>query len=250
MRQLYHAEGCVKALVFSPTWRNYEAANVLSLLNLMTHSELTWHPSPGDADIARARSRAATYFLERTDNDVLLSIDSDIVFEDQDALTICRQAMEYDIVCGIYVTRSRFNGVTASRLKLDQRVNFGTDQTPVEILWAAGGFTAIHRRVFDRLAQEMDMPVLHPNDKTLRMRPFYLPMVGENENGEAIWLSEDWSVSERARRVGFKSYCNPAVRLVHVGTCGYVLSDLYGKPVEQKPLAITRTREGTQIEHD
>jgi hypothetical protein len=249
VRQLYQ-ESSVKVLVFSPTWRNYEAHNVFSLMNLLTHPEITWHPSPGDADIARARSRAATYFIERSDADVLLSIDSDISFEDNDALSICRQAMTHDIVCGIYVTRSRFNGVTASRLNLDQRVNFGADRTPVEILWAAGGFTAIHRRVFERLADDPEMILLHPNDPTLRMRPFYLPMCGVNEEGEPIYISEDWSVCERARRAGFKVYCNPAVRLEHIGTTRFVLEDLYAKAPERKPMAITRTTDGVLIEHD
>jgi hypothetical protein len=239
----------MKVLLVSPAWRSYEGANVLALMNMLTHPEFTWHPVLNDAAIDRARSRAATYFLEQTDDDVLLSIDSDIDARDEDALTICRQAMEYDVVSGMYVTRSRFEGIPASRLLLDERIEFARDHTPREIRWAAGGFVAIHRRVFERLAQEPDMPVLHPSDPTFRMRPFYLPMVGENEQGEPMYISEDWAVCERARRVGFKVYVNPAIRLAHIGACRYTLDDLYGKAPEVKPMAITRTSAGYQVEH-
>ena len=84
----------MRVLVLAPVWRAREEANVLALSNLFTHPEFEMSPPLfNDADIARARSRGATHFLERSDADVALWIDSDIDFRDEDALTICRQAM-------------------------------------------------------------------------------------------------------------------------------------------------------------
>lgn len=240
----------MEVVVALPTWRAYEAANAASLHNLFTHPEFARYPIVGDAAIERARCRGATRFLEQTTADVLLWIDSDIDFRDEDAVTICRQAMEYSIVTGVYVTRSSRNPILTSRLKRGVRVEFGTDPTPVEILWAAGGFTAVHRRVYERLTQEPDMGVLHPDDPVLRMRPFYVPFGHADEDGKPVYLSEDWSLSERALRVGYPSYCNPAVRLRHWGQYGFTLEDMYATHPEVQPMAATRTADGVLIEHD
>lgn len=240
----------MEVVVATPAWRAFEAPNVSAVMNLLTHPGFSRLPLTGDADIVRVRSRGATRFLEQTTADVLLWVDSDIDFRDEDAVTLCRQACEYGIVAGVYVTRSSRNPILTSRLKRDVRVTFGTDPTPVEILWAAGGFTAVHRRVYERLAELPDMGVLHPDDPVLRMRPFYLEYGAEDEDGKPVWLSEDWAFSETALRAGFPSYCNPAIRLRHWGVYGFSLEDLYTKHPEPAPMAVTRTSVGTLIEHD
>lgn len=242
----------MEALVLAPVWRAREEANVLALHNLYTHREFT--PAPplfNDADIARARSRGATYFLERTNADVAFWVDSDIDFRDEDALAICRQAMDArtSIVAGIYPTRSASQAIPASRLLLDHPYEFGTDPTPQPIKWAAGGFVAVHRRVYERLAKEDPaMGVLHEGDETLRMRPFYAPMALENDDGTPVWGAEDWSFSERARRVGYPAYANLAVDLAHIGTYRYSLRNLFTAPQIARPIRFTRRRDGNLVE--
>lgn len=242
----------MKVLVCSPVWRAREEANVIALHNLYTHAEFTPSaPLFNDADIARARSRGATYFLDRTDADVCLWIDSDIDFRDQDAMTICWQAMDErtSIVAGIYPTRRASQAVPASRLLLDHPYTFGTDQTPQPIQWAAGGFVAVHRRVYARLAAEdPEMRVLHEGDETFRMRPFYASMALTNDDGSAIWGAEDWSFSERARRVGYPSYANCAVELAHIGVYRYGLQNLFSQPAIARPIRFTRQRDGNLVE--
>lgn len=221
-------------------------------MNLLTHPEVTVGPPLfNDADIARARSRGATYFLEKTDSDVLLWCDSDLDFRDRDALMICEQAMDErtSIVAGIYPTRSASQAIPSSRLLLDHPYEFSDDPTPQPILWAAGGFTAVHRRVYERLAKENpEMIVVHPNDDVLRMRPFYLQMIGKNDDGTPVWLSEDWALSERARRVGYPSYVNCAVDLVHCGMYRYSLRNLFTQPQISRPIRYTRRRDGNLVE--
>lgn len=238
--------------VLAPVWRAREEANHLAIINLLTHPEFTLSPPLfNDADIGRARSRGATYFLERTNADVALWIDSDIDFRDEDALTICRQAMtpETSIVAGIYPTRSASAAIPASRLLRDYPYTFSDDPTPQPILWAAGGFVAVHRRVYERLAKEdPEMRLLHAEDETLRMRPFYLPMVGTNDDGTAMYLSEDWALSERAHRVGYPSYANLAVDLVHCGAYRYSLRNLFTQPQIARPIRFTRRADGNLVE--
>lgn len=240
----------MQVVVATPAWRAFEGPNVSSVMDLLTHPNVARLPLTGDADIVRVRSRGATRFLEQTTADVLLWVDSDISFRDTDALLVCRQAMEHSIVAGIYVTRSSRSPILTSRLLRDVRVNFGTDPTPAPILWAAGGFTAVHRRVYERLADDPEMAVLHPDDPALRMRPFYLEFPTDDEDGNPIWLSEDWAFAERARRAGFPSYASPSVRLAHWGVYGFSLEDVYAKHPDPAPLAVTRTAAGTLVEHD
>jgi hypothetical protein len=207
-------------------------------------------PLFNDAAIDRARSRGATYFLEQTTADVALWIDSDIDFHDTDALAICQQAMnpETSIVTGIYPTRSASQAIPASRMLRDHPYTFGADPTPQPIIWAAGGFVAVHRRVYARLAEEPDMGVLHPADRVLRMRPFYLPMAGRDEDENPIYLSEDWAMCERARRVGYPSFANCAVELMHVGTYRYSVSNLFTQPKITRPIRFTRRADGNLAE--
>lgn len=242
----------MKVLVLAPVWRAREEANVLALHNLFTHPEFEMSsPLFNDADISRARSRGATHFLERSDADVALWCDSDIDFRDEDALTICRQAMDErtSIVAGIYPTRSASQAIPASRLLRDRPYEFTNDPTPQPIRWAAGGFVAVHRRVYARLAKEdPEMGVLHASDPVLRMRPFYQPGPGTDEDGNAIWLSEDWAFCERARKVGYPSYANCAVELVHVGAYRYSLRNLFGQPTIARPIRFTRRPDGNLVE--
>ncbi len=244
----------MEVLVCAPVWRAREEANRLALHDLHTDPRFTASPPIfNDADIARARSRGATYFLDRTSADVALWVDSDLDFKDTDAAMICEQAMDErtSIVAGVYPTRRASQAVPASRLLLDHPYVFGDDPTPQPIQWAAGGFTAVHRRVYERLAKEdPEMTMLHANDELYRMRPFYLQMAGTNDDGSAIWLSEDWAFSERARRVGFPSYANCAVELAHIGVYRYGLANLFTQPTITKPIRFTRRRDGNLVERN
>ncbi len=220
-------------------WRSVEIPFMYCRDQLRQHPAVKYEiPGVGDAMVQRARAICATRFLEEpqlADADVLLSIDTDIEFLPQDAIQICEQAMEHSIVAGLYVSRGRGPRCKpTSHWAAGTEVRFGvgkhSDPTPVEILWGAGGFIAIHRRVFERLAQ--DIPVCHPKDASLRHIPFYDPFPVETTSG-IIELSEDYAFCERARRVGFPTYLNPAVRLAHWGVEPHRIEDMF---VPEPPL--------------
>lgn len=219
--------------------RFYEPDFVHCLLALLAHANVTFQPVVGDALIERSRARAATRFLEQSDADVFLTIDTDIVFRAEDALAICDQAMAYDMVAGAYWTRSRSQCIPSSHFRLNEPVEFGSDPAPVPIVWAATGFLATHRRVLERLAQRPDMPVCHASGR-MRHRPFYLPFVAPNDDGEDILLSEDWAFCERARQEGFTVHLNPAVRLLHLGLHPFRGEDAAQAPLPEQPFRVTR----------
>lgn len=204
--------------------------------NLALKIEPTW----GDALIERSRARSATRFLESTDCDVWLSIDSDIHFHPDDALRLCEQALQYDVVGGLYMTRTSHDPIPAVRLEQGRRYDL-SDSTPVPVTYPSTGYLAVHRRVFEHLAK--DLPVCHPTDSVLRHIPFFTPFPKE-EGGELVLLSEDWALVARAREAGFGIYLNPAVRATHFGMLAVSTDDLAVERTGRTAQAITRTGEG------
>lgn len=221
--------------------RVYDVDFAHCLYRLLAYRNLTYLPRTNDALIERSRSWIATYFWERTDCDVLVTLDTDIVFQREDVLTIAQQAVEMQaIVGGVYVTRNRERCIPTSFFPADQPIEFSGDPTPQPVRWVASGFKATPRAVFTRLATWPDLPVCHPHEPTLRLIPFYLPLIVNDEAGQPIFLSEDWAIDERARRAGFGVYVNPAVRLLHLGQHGFRLEDMAQPPLPTMPVVITR----------
>ncbi len=229
-------------------YRYPQAEFVMSTIQLVDHCKRVGQPlyyraMRGDALIERTRARAATHFLKDTNYDVLLQVDDDIGFSPDDAVQVAEQAVEYGIVCGVYLTRHRTAGVPTSYLEPGQSVRFFSgDPTPVEIRWGGGGFMAVHRRVFERLAE--DQPLCHEGEE-LEHYPFYqTAVVPDPVSGKPILLSEDWAFCERARRAGFGVWANPNVRLTHFGGSAFTLEDLLSPPVERQTLDIERQVNG------
>jgi hypothetical protein len=206
--------------------RYLEPDHLQSLIRMLRYPVM-FAPTWNDALLCRARSKTATHFLTETDYDVHVSIDSDIVFDPASVLQIAQQAHDTGgIVAGLYVTRA--GGALCrptSIFETDVPIEFGTDPTPVPVKWAATGFMATPRIVFETLAR--DMPLCHPNE-FWKFFPLYMPLIVDGENGPE-YLSEDFSLCERARRAGFQVYLNPAVRLLHLGQYPFSISDL-GQP--------------------
>lgn len=200
-----------------------------------------FQPHWNDALICRARSTTATAFLLDTDFDVHVSIDGDIEFEPWQVAQIARQAVDHDIVTGLYMTRSRDISRPTSVFEPGTTLKFGADPTPVPIRWAAAGFTATHRRVFERLAQ--DLPLCHA-DKPWRFYPFYQPYWVPGIASDWIYLSEDYALSHRARDAGFVPHVAPNIRIYHLGLYGHRLEDGLQKPLDEQPITVTYQEDG------
>ncbi len=211
-----------------------------SLVPLLRTPGVSYGPQVGDALVERARGISATYFLNHTDADVHLSIDSDIVgFSVDDVLKMCELAEEYSIVGATYIGRSRSRPHAYTVQEIGQPVDYAFDHRPVPVKWAATGMLAVHRRVFEKLSK--DLTLLHPR-QDWAFHNFYGTFEYEDaEIGEPILLSEDYAFCQRAKQAGFITYIDPAVRIGHEGTYIYRLEDMGQKPLEPQPLRLTRT---------
>ncbi len=239
-------------LAYMPILYRYPTAeHLMSTVMLLDHCRQVGQPVyyralRGDALIERTRARAATAFLRQTQYDVLLQVDDDIAFTAEDALQVAEQAMEHDVVCGLYLTRSKTGGVPTSYLDPGAKYRlFNGDPTPQPVRWGGGGFMAVHRRVYEHLAQ--DLPLCHQGED-LEHYPFYQTMVVPDPiSDRPILLSEDWALCERARRAGFGVSINPNVRLTHFGATAYTLEDLLSPEARRLELEIERATDGTLI---
>lgn len=200
-----------------------------------------FRPHWNDALVCRARSVTATAFLLDSDADVHVSIDGDILFEPWQVAQIARQAVEYGQVAGLYITRSREDARPTSIFEQGQTITFGDDPTPQPVRWLASGFTATHRRVFERLAQ--DLPLCH-DDMPWRFYPFYQPFWAQSPRGNTIYLSEDYALSERARLAGFTPHIAPNIRIYHLGLHAHSLEDAVQKPLSEREIAVTYEPDG------
>lgn len=199
-----------------------------------------YFPQTGDALVERARGINASYFLRHTEADVYLSIDSDIVDFDPTRLDqLVEQAVTHDIVAGIYICKSVARTFPSSTFLDNSKIEFNEDSTPVEIQWAATGCLAIHRRVFEKLAE--GLPLLHERDGARAFYPFFQTMIYEDAEAGKILLSEDYAFCQRAKEAGFKIYANPAVRMGHMGPYIYRLEDMATSQLKPQPISITRS---------
>lgn len=225
--------GCVR--------REVDVAHMRSLMRLMARPDAQWMYAPqiGDSLLERARSINATHFLLHTDADVYLSLDSDVAdFTPEDMLKMCELAETHDIVSGSYVGRGIDKPAIMSAYPVGVSVTHSLQHEPVEIVYAATGCLAVHRRVFE--AMKEGLRLLHPS-QPFAFYNFFGTFENDDVAGEPILLSEDYAFCERARAHGFKTYVDPAVRVAHIGTYQYRLEDLLSKRLPAMPLVYTRS---------
>ncbi len=179
----------------------------------------------GDALLTRSRSILAYNWWIDTGDDVFLMIDDDIDFSKQDAdraIAYCRDG--YDIVCGGYPVRDASHLALRWLPSTTGQIHFGPPgidedgiqhtQEPIEIMYAATGFMAVHRRVLDGMAKSL--PLVNSG------APWYVPFFQElfryDEQIDGILeLSEDWGFCALARDAGFKVWVDPQAILSHEG---------------------------------
>ena len=168
----------------------------------------------GDALISRGRSQACSKFLLETDTPYMLFIDDDIVFNPQDIQKIYNHLCNgYDVIGGIYPVKgaSQLSSYGwGGHLQIDGKV--------AEIEYLATGFMGISRRILTKLKDELNLPILNPNDWS-KCYPFF--ECGRwtkrtQENSDPIYISEDWEFCEKVRQVGGKIYADTAVQVGHM----------------------------------
>lgn len=197
----------------------------------------------GDALVSRSQSIAASMFL-RSDADVMWTCGSDTLFDAEDVISLCEKAMTHDIIGAVVMKRSD-NPSIACPLPPGEWITMDSDSAPVETSFMGTGFSATHRRVFEKLVN--DMPLCH-QDHTEPWWPFYQPMVVEDEKAGYLYLSEDWALAHRAKDAGFRCWIDPSIRVGHLSTTVLTMEDIL-RPAKQDPMPMRlREREDGRIE--
>lgn len=227
--------------VATVTWRAVEVEHFQSVIALLARGQIVYQIKSGDALIERGRAIVATSFLLNYPQcDVMIQLDSDVMFKPEDVHLLAQQCRETKgVVCGLYTTRSRTQPFPAAFLEQDIPVDTSKPE-PVPIRWPATGFMAVHRSVLEKLAA--DLPLCHPGEN-IQHYPFFNVEIDKDDRGTWINLSEDYSFGKRVRDAGFSIYCSPSIRLRHIGTYAYRLEDMADMPRPDEPRLVL-TREG------
>lgn len=199
-----------------------------------------WNVMYGDGK-ARSRSIGCSRFLTATEANYLVFLDSDILFTPENLRRIFEDLRSgYDLIAGLFAVRGGtqpssygYNAV----YKLDGKIH--------EFEYLSSGFMGISRKLLERMRDEIPLPLLHPRD--LKFWPFFEEKQYPERENEGIFLSEDYSFCEEARKIGVKSYIDTSIQLGHLGEYVYTLHDVIKSQEEKKKLR-DEEREGKQKE--
>lgn len=236
-----------RATVILCAWRNLLAETAECMLQLRDQG-WGYVIKRGDALISRSRSIAVSNWYQHSDDDVFLMIDDDVVFESSGAQKVVDLARKTrSVACAAYPVKDGTH--LACRRFPGQEITFGQDSEPVEIIYPATGFMAVHRDVIAAMiaAQGPDGEPHFPKctiGGLSPMWPLFDTFALRHDTGEWEYLSEDYAFGEVARRLGFKVWLEPSVTLFHMGFHPYHVHEMQGAvplvtPVEEEPVVTT-----------
>jgi hypothetical protein len=176
--------------------------------------------------ITRARNNLAATFI-KSDMDLLMFLDADIVFEPLDVLRLILADREF---CGGVYPRKTINwtGVaeavkagkehpedwSCSYLFKSADGNASTDDDGMmEVTHAATGFLLLRRSVFEKLAPHTAVYEDVIEGEKVTSHDFFRVGVGPNGRytSEDYWFCNEW------RAIGGRIFVNPYLRLGHIG---------------------------------
>lgn len=208
------------------SYRDVTTQTMQSIMHTVQRPEAGWRVQikNGDADIGRSRAIIVTKWFHETNDDVFLMIDSDLSWSPSDAdhvVELCRAG--FDIVCGAYPVH---NGQHLSLRCLpgQDSVQFGPNEPPMEVLYAATGFMAVHRRVIEKLVTTV--PLCHSYESWAFYPLFQQPVMPDEHVGGHSRLSEDWGFCQLARDNGFRVWMDPTVKLGHQSTFAVTVNNM------------------------
>ena len=166
-----------------------------------------------DALIGRSRSRVATEFMFEDYGDVLLFVDTDIVFTPDDVSTLldatCWHNMATRIVAGGYIMKDGKNFANRGwePMKPDGKIH--------DVEYVSTGFLAIPRWALEQIQKKLDLPLLHPGWGDKECYPFFES--GRDRTGRHdFYMSEDWDFCDKAREAGLRVYWHTGVLVGHL----------------------------------
>jgi hypothetical protein len=187
-----------------------------------TWPNLTIRFKGGDANIDRARSKVASWFLqepEETAGDVLLMLDHDNAGRPGDLARIAKRALEHNAVVGGIYPKRAFGAGVALRLAEDATGTYEIgDDSLIPAEFVGTGFIAIPRTVLAALATTLP---LAKGD----FWPFFMPYMVPDPFGALEYPTDDWAFCARVREAGFGVYASTFPRLTHEGSYVFRMAD-------------------------
>jgi hypothetical protein len=190
------------------------------------HSVETYYLSQC-SHITKARNDSFHMFM-KSDADILLTIDSDIIVNPPYILDKVLNDMDPESIMGGFYSmkgyrpdgRPQINGVP-----LDETVEFKLDGSIIPMKYIATGFMLVPKKVAKMMILKyQDLEYI--NDSNEKSYNLYNTMVTDF-NGVKRWLPEDFSFCQRARDIGIELYCHTGLVLSHIGEHIYDLKGYY-----------------------
>lgn len=214
--------------------------------------EISFYYLFNESLITRARNYLADEFL-RSGCTHLMFIDADIGFDPNDVLALAAIAdpnSDKDILCGPYPKKTiawekvkdavdkGFADQDPNKLENfvgDFVFNFAPETSnssegvridkPAEILEGGTGFMMIQRRVLEKFIKEYPELQFRPDhvrsknfDGSREITAFFDTVI---DPGTRRYLSEDYMFSQYARKIGFKIWLCPWMRMSHLGAYNF-----------------------------
>ncbi len=199
------------AAIAVPAYRQIEVLTSLALAQACRQGYgimFNWN----DSLVGRSRARLVTRFLrEYPDSDVMIFVDSDIIFEIRDISALDRECRLRRSVVAAPVSL-RAEGKTNVKPFPGQTVTFGPNQPSVEIEAIGPAFMAIPKRVLVELLGLY--PFCNEDVDTIPFSPMFDTTITEDRT----WRAEDFSFCQRVREAGFSVWVMPSLRVGHTGT--------------------------------
>lgn len=186
--------------------------------------------------IPKARSDIANHFINSTTYDYIFWIDADLIFTAEDFFKLYRMAMlGYQHIMGTY--RHKTQEVKYSfTVVSDNSGLIWNDDFPqaVKITNNVGGFSMIHRSVFETIANESQhlkyIPWSSsrtvPENELNNSYHYYETPISES-NGTI--LPEDFAFQEKCSKLGIDMWLHTGITLGHNGNTDFYNDDLYSK---------------------
>lgn len=177
---------------------------------------------PGDALIHRARSKVLTDWHEQADDDVLLFVDRDIIWNPGSLERIADTCHEIGGIVGAVVPK-RCLGQGIASVAAPGIAGFQTGIDAVyPAVYVGAGLMAVHRTVLDKLAPTLPLVV-----GKSQYRPYCWPELIDCERFPGLKedLSEDWALCWRWRKAGGECWLDAMPVVAHRGPYTYQVSD-------------------------
>jgi hypothetical protein len=177
--------------------------------------------------VARSRNELTRYWLDHTDAEAAVFIDSDIICNPADVARALTHVLcgGHDIVAGYYAAKgARLMWITYNDGAVPDVIDPKTGLR--EVTEAGLGFLVVHRRVpeamRDRLPQIKYVNRADPSKVDWNWFPMGV-VKGACANGDSAYISEDYYFCRIARQLGFKVMADTFIQLRHTGYIDYPL---------------------------